>query len=119
MDGHPNAYDRFWFNGYTEEFYFAVALGLYPNRGVIDGAFSVVHGDEQFSVFASDALRGRPTARRSAARRHRRAPARQPDPRRRARAGARAATSPTRQRTVDDARSPARPCTTVRGSSWT
>jgi len=33
MDGHPNAYDRFWFNGYDEEFYFAFALGLYPNRG--------------------------------------------------------------------------------------
>jgi len=62
MDGHPNAYDRFWFNGYTEDFYFAVALGLYPNRGVIDGAFSVVLGDKQYSVFASDALVGRPTA---------------------------------------------------------
>jgi hypothetical protein len=61
MDGHPNAYDRFWFNGYTEDFFFAVALGLYPNRGVIDGAFSVVQGDSQFSVFASDALVGRPT----------------------------------------------------------
>ena len=46
MDGHPNAYDRFWFNGYTSDFYFAVALGLYPNRGVIDGAFSVVLGDK-------------------------------------------------------------------------
>ena len=61
MDGHPNAYDRFWFNGYDEEFYFAVALGLYPNRGVIDGAFSVVQGERQYSVFASDALAGRPT----------------------------------------------------------
>jgi hypothetical protein len=62
MDGHPNAYDRFWFNGYDEEFYFACALGLYPNRGVIDAAFSVVQGDRQYSVFASDALVGRPTA---------------------------------------------------------
>lgn len=61
MDGHPNAYDRFWFNGYDEEFYFAFALGLYPNRGVIDGAFSVVQAGDQFSVFASDALIGRPT----------------------------------------------------------
>jgi hypothetical protein len=61
MDGHPNAYDRFWFNGYNEESYFAFALGLYPNRGVIDGAFSVVQGHRQYSVFASDALRGRPT----------------------------------------------------------
>ncbi len=62
MDGHPNAYDRFWFNGYDEEFYFAFALGLYPNRGVIDAAFSVVQDDRQYSVFASDALVGRPTA---------------------------------------------------------
>ena len=62
MDGHPNAYDRFWFNGYDEEFYFAFALGLYPNRGVIDAAFSVVQGERQYSVFASDALVGRPTA---------------------------------------------------------
>jgi len=62
MDGHPNAYDRFWFNGYDEEFYFAFALGLYPNRGVIDAAFSVVQGNRQFSVFASDALHGRATA---------------------------------------------------------
>lgn len=61
MNGHPNAYDRFWFNGYDDEFYFAFALGLYPNRGVIDGAFSVVQGSDQFSVFASDALVGRPT----------------------------------------------------------
>jgi hypothetical protein len=62
MDGHPNAYDRFWFNGYNEEFYFALALGLYPNRGVIDAAFSVVLANHQYSVFASDALVGRPTA---------------------------------------------------------
>ena len=62
MDGHPNAYDRFWFNGYDEEFYFAVALGLYPNRGVIDGAFSVVQGERQYSVFASEALAGRTTS---------------------------------------------------------
>ncbi|HEY5011016.1 MAG TPA: hypothetical protein VIH73_07655 [Acidimicrobiales bacterium] len=61
MDGHPNAYDRFWFNGYDEEFYFAVALGLYPNRGVVDGAFSVVQGERQYSVFASEALAGRAT----------------------------------------------------------
>ncbi|GAA5156155.1 hypothetical protein GCM10023321_31290 [Pseudonocardia eucalypti] len=51
--GNPDHYDRFWFNGYTEDFYFAVALGSYPNRGVIDGAFAVVHRGEQRSVFAS------------------------------------------------------------------
>lgn len=52
-EGHPDFYDRFWFNGYNEDFYFAVALGLYPNRGVIDAAFSVVHGGTQRSVYAS------------------------------------------------------------------
>ena len=61
MGGHPNAYDRFWFNGYREDLFFAVALGLYPNRGVIDAAFSVVVNGVQHSVFASDALLGRPT----------------------------------------------------------
>nr|WP_235498018.1 hypothetical protein [Frankia sp. R43] len=51
--GHPDHYDRFWFNGYDEDVYFALAFGLYPNRGTIDGAFSVVHQDVQRSVFAS------------------------------------------------------------------
>jgi hypothetical protein len=51
--GHPDHYDRFWFNGYTADLYFAVALGIYPNRGVIDAAFSVVSDGTQRSVFAS------------------------------------------------------------------
>lgn len=54
--GHPDHYDRFWFNGYTEDLYFAVALGTYPNRGVIDAAFSVVHNGVQRSVYASGPL---------------------------------------------------------------
>ncbi|MCM3884874.1 hypothetical protein [Frankia sp. R82] len=52
-NGHPNHYDRFWFNGYNEQVYFALAMGVYPNRGIIDAAFSVVHDDVQRSVFAS------------------------------------------------------------------
>jgi hypothetical protein len=50
-----NHYDRFWFNGYEPdgEWFFAVAMGLYPNRHVIDGAFSMVRGGVQRSVFAS------------------------------------------------------------------
>ena len=50
-----NAYDRYWFNGYTAdgEFYFAVAMGLYPHRHVLDGAFSIVRGGEQHCFFAS------------------------------------------------------------------
>ena len=83
MDGHPNAYDRFWFNGYDEEFYFAVALGLYPNRGVIDGAFSVVQGERQYSVFASEALHGARDSSRSDSYRDHRADARESRRRRR------------------------------------
>jgi hypothetical protein len=51
--GHPDFYDRFWFNGYTDDMFFAVAMGSYPNRGVIDAAFSVVHDGVQRSVFTS------------------------------------------------------------------
>lgn len=52
-DGHPNRYDRYWFNGYTEDLYFSIGLGIYPNRGIIDAAFSVVRDGVQRSVFAS------------------------------------------------------------------
>jgi hypothetical protein len=51
--GHPDQYDRYWFNGFTEDTYFGIALGLYPNRGVIDAAMGVVHDGVQRSVFAS------------------------------------------------------------------
>ncbi len=51
--GDPNHYDRFWFNGYTEDFYFAVGMAVYPNRGIIDAAFAVVHDGVQRSVFVS------------------------------------------------------------------
>ena len=53
VSGDPNHYDRFWFNGYTEDLYFAAGMAVYPNRGIIDGAFSVVHDGVQRSVFAS------------------------------------------------------------------
>lgn len=52
-NSHPDFYDRFWFNGYTEDHFFALAMGIYPNRGVIDAAFSVVHDGVQRSVFAT------------------------------------------------------------------
>jgi hypothetical protein len=51
--GDPNHYDRFWCNGYTEDTYFAAGMAVYPNRGIIDGAFAVVHDGVQRSVFAS------------------------------------------------------------------
>jgi hypothetical protein len=62
--GHPNQYDRYWFNGYTDDFYFACALGLYPNRGIIDAGFSVVCDGVQRSVFASGRIPSDPTATR-------------------------------------------------------
>jgi hypothetical protein len=51
----PNAYDRFFFNGYDPdgEVFFAVALGAYPNRQVMDGAFSVIRDGVQHNVRAS------------------------------------------------------------------
>jgi len=50
-----NHYDRYFFNGYNADgsLYFGLAMGLYPNRHVIDAAFSVVRNGEQVSVFAS------------------------------------------------------------------
>lgn len=53
--GDPNHYDRFFFNGYDPEggYFFALAMGLYPNRQVMDAAFSVVKDGVQRSVFAS------------------------------------------------------------------
>jgi hypothetical protein len=55
-----NHYDRYFFNGYTPDgsLFFAAALGLYPNRHVVDAAFSVVLAGgtaeaEQISVHAS------------------------------------------------------------------
>ncbi len=51
----PNHYDRYWFNGYDRDgaFFLGAAMGHYPNRGVIDAAFSVVHAGVEHSVFAS------------------------------------------------------------------
>jgi len=50
-----NVYDRYWFNGFSTdgEFYFGIALGLYPARGVMDCAFSIVRDGEQHCFRAS------------------------------------------------------------------
>lgn len=50
-----NHYDRYFFNGYLGDgsLYFAVAMGLYPNRHIADAAFSVLRGSQQVSVFRS------------------------------------------------------------------
>jgi len=51
----PNAYDRFWFNGFVGDgsLYFSVAMGFYPNRGVHDGGISVVVDGHQHSLHLS------------------------------------------------------------------
>ena len=53
-----NFYDRFFFNGYFREGepYFAAAMGIYPNVGIIDCAFSVIAGGVQHCVRASRVL---------------------------------------------------------------
>ena len=53
--GDPGHYDRYFFNGYNEDgsLFFAVAMGLYPNRHVMDAAFSVVLNGQQINLRAS------------------------------------------------------------------
>ena len=53
--GDRNHYDRYFFNGYDPdgEVFFAGAMGFYPNRSVIDAAFSVVTDGVQRNVHAS------------------------------------------------------------------
>jgi len=50
-----NVYDRYFFHGYTRDgaLMFGAALGLYPNRRVMDAAFSVVREGRQHVVRAS------------------------------------------------------------------
>jgi hypothetical protein len=53
--GDPNHYDRYWFNGQAKDgsFFLAGAMGHYPVRGVIDGAFSCIYEGVEHSVYAS------------------------------------------------------------------
>ncbi|MFI9408659.1 hypothetical protein [Nocardia gamkensis] len=60
--GNPHHYDRFWFNGFRDDLIFGVAFCSYPNRQIMDGAFSVVHGGVQHSVFASGRINRDPVA---------------------------------------------------------
>jgi hypothetical protein len=50
-----NFYDRYWFNGFDRDggFLFEVGFGLYPNRRVMDGHFSVVIDGVQHSFHGS------------------------------------------------------------------
>ena len=58
--GDRNFYDRFFFNGYTRagDLFFAVAFGLYPNRGIADAAFSVVRDGVQHTLRRCGAYAG-------------------------------------------------------------
>jgi hypothetical protein len=55
VSGDRNHYDRYFFNGYTSDgsAFFAIALGLYPNRRVMDASVSVVRAGRQYALHAS------------------------------------------------------------------
>lgn len=50
-----NAYDRWWFSGFAADgsLYFAMAMGRYPNRFVLDGAVTVAMDGQQVAFHAS------------------------------------------------------------------
>jgi len=50
-----NVYDRTWYNGYTADgsLYFALGIAVYPHRGILDCAFSVVTGGKQYCFYGS------------------------------------------------------------------
>lgn len=51
-----NLYDRTWFNGYSPDgrYYFAIGMAIYPHRGILDCAFSVIEqGGRQHCFFGS------------------------------------------------------------------
>jgi hypothetical protein len=50
-----NHYERFFFDGYTRDgdWFFAVAAAVYPNRGIMDAAVSIVHDGVQTNVRGS------------------------------------------------------------------
>ena len=54
----PNAYDRYFFCGYDVNvpYYFAAAMGHYPNRDVMDAGFSILVDGVQHSVLASQRI---------------------------------------------------------------
>jgi hypothetical protein len=58
-----NHYDRYFFNGYSPsgDLFFAVALGYYPNRKVMDAGFSVVRDGIEYSLIASRRAPQEPT----------------------------------------------------------
>jgi len=53
-----NFYDRYFFNGYSKDgkVFFAVALCVYPNLNIMDGAFTVSHNGTQHNCRSSRIL---------------------------------------------------------------
>src|SRR5581483_9822435 len=53
--GDRNFYDRHFFNGFSRDgdLFFGAAMGLYPNRRVMDAAFTVIRDGKQQQVRAS------------------------------------------------------------------
>jgi hypothetical protein len=53
--GDRNVYDRYFFNGFSRagDLFFGVAMGLYPNRQVMDASVSVLRRGTQTAVHAS------------------------------------------------------------------
>lgn len=50
-----NVYDRYWFNGYSDDgsFYFGIGAAIYPNLGIMDCGFSIVRDGVQHAFHAS------------------------------------------------------------------
>lgn len=55
MSDSPGVYDRYFYNGFDESgaMFFAVALGVYPNRRVMDASFCVVMDGIQHNLRSS------------------------------------------------------------------
>lgn len=55
ITGDRNSFDRYFFNGHTADgsIFFACALGLYPNLGVMDSSFSLIVDGVQHNVRSS------------------------------------------------------------------
>jgi hypothetical protein len=50
-----NAYDRYWFNGYSDNgsFYFGIGAAIYPNLGIMDCGFSIARNGVQYAFHGS------------------------------------------------------------------
>lgn len=59
--GDRNAYDRYWFNGITEDMYFGIGAALYPNLGILDCGFSIVRDGVQHAFHGSRRAPAEPT----------------------------------------------------------